>query len=526
MSGSGLPPSEAYGAAGSSGITASLPGGDAVLAAKPEAREGAGGHRVRPSRTIYAVMALAIGAAVALIRRRRWCLVAGPPRLVAMRRAGGCEHLHFSSRPDPPESSARHASRGPAGGPHVEFPALARRAGARRPRRCRRPHGDPSRPPRPRPRGRHPDRARGPGHRRQQVDDDTVDRTLEVLRRRVDQLGVAEPSLQRRATAGSSSSCRASPTRTRRWRSSAGRPSSRSTRPRRWLPAIERPPPEATATARYPREELVLPDEYGGRLRLGPAPLTGATSAGPGRVRLRWQVEVDFEFRGEGPKWAALTGAAACAPPGDPARRIAIVLDREVISSPQVAAGDPLRPGHHRRHHRASPAASPRTRPRTWPCSSGPAPCPCRSRSSSSARSARPWATPPSGQRPGRPHRRPPDDALHDRLLPAARRPGRGRPGRLRRHQLRRPAADRRHADPARHRRLRAGHRHGRRRQRAGLRADQGGARGRGHDPPGGRNGASSGPGRPSPTPTPPPSWPPSCCSSSPRGRSGASASP
>jgi hypothetical protein len=89
VSGSGLPTSEAYGAAGSSGITASLPGGDAVLAAKPEAREGAGGHRVRPSRTIYAVMALAIGAAVALIRRRRWCLVAGPPRLVATRRAGG-----------------------------------------------------------------------------------------------------------------------------------------------------------------------------------------------------------------------------------------------------------------------------------------------------------------------------------------------------------------------------------------------------------------------------------------------------
>lgn len=31
----------------------------------------------------------------------------------------------------------------------------------------------------------------------QQVDADTVTRTLEVLRRRVDQLGVADPSLQR-----------------------------------------------------------------------------------------------------------------------------------------------------------------------------------------------------------------------------------------------------------------------------------------------------------------------------------------
>ena len=89
VGGSGLSTSEAYGAAGSSGFTASLPGGDAVLAAKPEAREGAWGQRLRPSRTIHAVMALAIGAALALIRRRRWRLVAGRPPLVATRRAGG-----------------------------------------------------------------------------------------------------------------------------------------------------------------------------------------------------------------------------------------------------------------------------------------------------------------------------------------------------------------------------------------------------------------------------------------------------
>jgi hypothetical protein len=89
VSGSGLTASEAHRAAGSVGITASLVGGDAVLAARPEAREGAWGQRVRPSRTINAVMALAIGAAVALIRRRHWHLVAGRPRLVATRRAGG-----------------------------------------------------------------------------------------------------------------------------------------------------------------------------------------------------------------------------------------------------------------------------------------------------------------------------------------------------------------------------------------------------------------------------------------------------
>ncbi|NYV78496.1 protein translocase subunit SecF, partial [Streptomyces sp. UH6] len=43
-------------------------------------------------------------------------------------------------------------------------------------------------------------------------------------------------------------------------------------------------------------------------------------------------------------RWARLTGEAACAAPGDPARRVAIVLDDRVISSPQVdpsvACGD------------------------------------------------------------------------------------------------------------------------------------------------------------------------------------------
>ncbi len=88
-SGSASPVSEAYGAAGSVGITAALPGGDAVLGAKPETREGAWGQRARPPRTVYGFMALAIGAAVVLIPRRRWRLVPGRPRLVATRHAGG-----------------------------------------------------------------------------------------------------------------------------------------------------------------------------------------------------------------------------------------------------------------------------------------------------------------------------------------------------------------------------------------------------------------------------------------------------
>lgn len=84
-----FPVSEAHGAAGPLGITDSLPGGDAVLGAKPEAREGAWAQRVRSPRSNNAFIAVAIGAAVALMRRRRRHLVSGRPRLAATRRAGG-----------------------------------------------------------------------------------------------------------------------------------------------------------------------------------------------------------------------------------------------------------------------------------------------------------------------------------------------------------------------------------------------------------------------------------------------------
>jgi SecD/SecF fusion protein len=50
----------------------------------------------------------------------------------------------------------------------------------------------------------------------------------------------------------------------------------------------------------------------------------------------QWMVNVTFAGDG-GREWEELTGDAACHPPGDPRRRIAIVLDREVISSPEVS---------------------------------------------------------------------------------------------------------------------------------------------------------------------------------------------
>ena len=159
---------------------------------------------------------------------------------------------------------------------------------------------------------------------------DTVDRTLEVLRRRVDQLGVTEPMLQR----------------------------SGDRRVIVELPGVYDPAEAVKVIGRTAQlefhpvigtleggqkpaaGELVLADEQGARLRLGPAALGGGV-VGDARAELdpqvqtRWQVAIEFRDAG-GRQWAELTGKAACQQPGDPRRRVAIVLDRQVISSPQV----------------------------------------------------------------------------------------------------------------------------------------------------------------------------------------------
>jgi SecD/SecF fusion protein len=170
------------------------------------------------------------------------------------------------------------------------------------------------------------------------VDGDTLARTLEVLRRRVDQLGVTEPTLQRSGgrrvivelpgvydpeeaveVIGKTAQLTFHPV----------------------LGLAEPAAAEPTAT-QLPADgdQLVLADEDGGRLRLGPAALTGE-AVGDARAELdaqfqtRWQVAIEFQGDG-GRRWAELTGEAACQQAGDPRRRVAIVLDRQVISSPQV----------------------------------------------------------------------------------------------------------------------------------------------------------------------------------------------
>ncbi|MFK4147038.1 protein translocase subunit SecD [Streptomyces sp. NPDC004065] len=163
---------------------------------------------------------------------------------------------------------------------------------------------------------------------------EATDRTLEVLRGRVDALGVAEPSLVR----------------------------SGDDRIIVELPGVQDPKEAAEVLGRTAQltfhpvlgtagsattpgkgagnGERVLPDESGRPLRLAAAAMTGkdvkrADARFDPQTGAGWHVTVDFDAAGRD-RWARLTGEAACRPDGDPARRVAIVLDDRVVSSPQV----------------------------------------------------------------------------------------------------------------------------------------------------------------------------------------------
>jgi SecD/SecF fusion protein len=177
------------------------------------------------------------------------------------------------------------------------------------------------------------------------ADRGATERALEVLRRRVDALGVAEPALTR---SGDRRIIVELPGvhDPRQAAAVLGRTAQLTFHPVLGVAGTPRPadtgsptPAPAESGAR-PGGGLVLADERGQRLRLGPAGLTGGSVAGadaqtdPEGVG-GWFVTVDF--RGPGQRaWAQLTGQAACFPPGDPGRRVAIVLDNKIISSPQV----------------------------------------------------------------------------------------------------------------------------------------------------------------------------------------------
>ncbi|MEV4505085.1 protein translocase subunit SecD [Streptomyces klenkii] len=165
-----------------------------------------------------------------------------------------------------------------------------------------------------------------------------TDRALEVLRQRVDALGVAEPSLARSGER----------------RIVVELPGVQD--PRKAAEVVGRtaqltfhPVLAASAPGGGEARTLPDPDAPGQHLRLGPPALTGK-DVKDARAVLDTQTgggwTVALSFRGGGDKsWARVTGEAACAAPGDAARRVAIVLDDRVVSAPAMQQSVPCRSG-------------------------------------------------------------------------------------------------------------------------------------------------------------------------------------
>ncbi|MFD5013427.1 protein translocase subunit SecD [Streptomyces chartreusis] len=167
-----------------------------------------------------------------------------------------------------------------------------------------------------------------------EADREATDRTMEVLRGRIDALGVAEPTLVRSGDhrilvelPGVQDPKKAADV--------LGRTAQLTVHP--VLGTAETPDDN---TSPGPAKEQTLPDESGQPLRLKAAALTGQDVKGADarfdqQSGAGWHVTIDFTGDGRD-AWADVTAQAACHPAGDPQRRVAIVLDNKIISSPQV----------------------------------------------------------------------------------------------------------------------------------------------------------------------------------------------
>ncbi|MFI1212311.1 protein translocase subunit SecD [Streptomyces sp. NPDC020802] len=178
-----------------------------------------------------------------------------------------------------------------------------------------------------------------------EADSAATDRTLEVLRHRIDALGVAEPTIAR---SGENRIIVELPgvQDPREAADVLGRTAQLAFHPVLGTAGTGESSPKSPSDGPAGR---VLPDESGQPVRLGPSALTGAdVDSAEARIEQQggvgWYVGVNFKGAGSD-AWAELTGEAACHPAGDPARRVAIVLDDKVISSPQVTSSVACRTG-------------------------------------------------------------------------------------------------------------------------------------------------------------------------------------
>jgi len=175
--------------------------------------------------------------------------------------------------------------------------------------------------------------AQDPNNPDREVTAEQVDKTIEVIRGRVDAIGVSEPTLVRVG----------------------------DDRVLVELPDVQDPTQakevigktaqlsvhevvaQASGPDAKPSEEgnLIVPDEDGtSYLELGPTQISGNEIKSADAVQpqnsVGWAVQIDFEGKA-GDVYEKMTAEAACAPLNTPERRTAFVLDGAVISSPQAA---------------------------------------------------------------------------------------------------------------------------------------------------------------------------------------------
>lgn len=165
---------------------------------------------------------------------------------------------------------------------------------------------------------------------------ENVDKTLQVLRGRVDALGVAESTLARQ---GDNRILVELPGVTSDAEAQEAEEKIGTTAKLTIHEVLATAEPEAEPSK---KDNLVLPSDQGDTLEVGPTVIQGEEIGGASAVQreqsVEWVVAIDFAGKG-GSTWADITGKAACNPSGDPKRRIAIVLDGEIISSPEVNTG-------------------------------------------------------------------------------------------------------------------------------------------------------------------------------------------
>ncbi|MFB7275714.1 protein translocase subunit SecD [Streptomyces hydrogenans] len=172
------------------------------------------------------------------------------------------------------------------------------------------------------------------------ADAEATDRALEVLRKRVDGLGVAEPSLARSGEnrivvelpglrdpreAAEVIGRTAQLTIHAVTGAAAAAPEAPAADGGRTLPDPDAAPGSAGFLT------LAAPALTGDGVKSADAVLDTASGRG-------WTVDLVFRD-GAAADWARLTGAAACAPAGDHARRVAIVLDDRIVSAPAMQTG-------------------------------------------------------------------------------------------------------------------------------------------------------------------------------------------